>query len=174
MIVLLLAPWSAETQTQSDEYRVKAAFLFHFAQFVDWPPESLGAGSRPLVFCTVGEQAVPDALESTVEGKQIGTHSIKVQHLRETDDLRTCQLLFILIRDKKHVATILAGLQNAAILTVGQSDDFIQQGGMIGFCLQDSKIRFDINLRASQRANLKISSRLLLLAKSVVGDPGQG
>jgi hypothetical protein len=72
------------------------------------------------------------------------------------------------------VAAILAFLNGAPILTVGETDDFIQQGGMIGFCLQGKKIRFDINLNAAQRANLKISSRLLLLAKTVIGNGRQG
>jgi hypothetical protein len=171
---LLVTAWPADAQSQADEYHIKAAFLFHFAQLVDWPPEALGSGNRPLNFCTVGEQAVPDALESTVMGKQIGPHSINVQHLREGDDPRYCHVLYILLRDKKHVAAILAVLQKTAVLTVGESDDFIQEGGMIGFSLQENKIRFDINLRAAQRVNIKISSRLLLLAKTVVGDPGQG
>ncbi len=171
---LLFASWPAVAQTQADEHRVKAAFLYHFAQLVNWPPQSLGTEDRTFIFCTVGEQTVPDALESTVEGKQIGTHPIKVQHLRENDDLRSCHMLYILLLDKKQVAAILARLQNASILTVGESDNFIQQGGMIGFALLDKKVRFDINLQSAQRANLKISSRLLLLAKIVVGDPGQG
>ena len=174
LVFLLLVPCRASAQTQADEYRVKAAFLFHFAQLVDWPAASLGPANHPLIFCTVGEQAVIDALESTVEGKQIGSHPIKVQHLLESDDLRSCHLLYILTLNKKRVAAILAGLQNAPVLTIGEAEDFIQLRGMIGFCLQDKKIRFDINLQAAQRVGLKISSRLLLLAKSVVGDPGQG
>lgn len=170
----MLVPFPAAAQMQADEYHVKAAFLYHFAQLVIWPPNSLEAGNHPLNLCTVGEQTTPDALDATVEGKQIGEHPIRVHHLRQGDDLRSCHLLYILILNKKQIAAILAQLQNAAVLTVGESENFIQQGGMIGFALQENKVRFDINLQSAQRANLKLSSRLLLLAKTVVGDPGQG
>jgi hypothetical protein len=82
--------------------------------------------------------------------------------------------MFITAHDKKHVGEILSSLKNASVLTVGETENFTQQSGIIGFCLQENRIRFDINLQAAQHANLKISSRLLLLAKSVVGNPGQG
>lgn len=99
---------------------------------------------------------------------------MQVRHLFEKDNPRGCDLLFIVGQDKRRAAALLKAVNNAPILTVGESEDFIHQGGMIGFCLQDNKIRFDINLQAATRANLKISSRLLLLAKSVIGDSRQG
>ncbi len=167
-------PPSIQAQSPADEYRVKAAFLYHFAQFVDWPPEVLGSDNRALTFCIVGQTASPGDLESMVEGKQIGPHPIKIIHLQDNENLRACHVLFLHTNDKKRIAFVLAALQNAPVLTVGESDNFVQLGGMIGFCVQDNKIRFDINLLSAQRAGLKISSRLLLLAKSVVGAQGQG
>jgi hypothetical protein len=161
-------------QTQADEYRVKAAFLFHFAQLVEWPSGALGPDNRAFTFCTVGEDLVPGTLEATVEGKQIGSRSIQVRHVQESADLQACQVLFLAVRDNKRVPPILASLKTASVLTVGNAENFADEGGMIGFCLQESKIRFDINLQAAQRAHLKISSRLLVLAKRVVGDSGQG
>lgn len=163
-----------QAQDQTGEFRIKAAFLFHFAQLVDWPPEALGPDNRPFSICMTGEDMAPGAVESIVEGKQIGERPIKVRHLQENEDAQSCQVLFIVTRDKKRVAAILTALKSAAVLTVGDSDNFAGQGGMIGFSIEDNKIRFDINLQAAQRARLKISSRLLLLAKRVVGDAGQG
>lgn len=177
LVVLLFHSFAlipARAQSNPSEYQLKAAFIFHFAQLVDWPVDSLGPGNRPLMFCTVGENAFPGVLEDTVQGKQIGSRSLEVRHLQVNENPRGCHLLFIAGRDKKRVAAILAGLNGAPILTVGESDDFVERGGMIGFCLQENKIRFDINLNAAQRANLKISSRLLLLAKTVIGDGRQG
>jgi hypothetical protein len=162
------------TQIQPSEYQVKAAFVFHFAQLVDWPADALGSEDRPLILCTTGENALSGVLDTTVRGKQTGTHPLGVRHLQEKDDPGGCHLLFIVGKDKRRAAAILARLNNAPILTVGESDDFVERGGMIGFCLQENKIRFDINLNAAQRANLKISSRLLLLAKTVIGDGRQG
>jgi hypothetical protein len=72
------------TQTQADEYRVKAAFLFHFAHLVDWPPEALGPNGHPFTLCIVGEDFLPGTLESTVDGKQIGRHASKVRRLLKT------------------------------------------------------------------------------------------
>jgi YfiR/HmsC-like len=165
---------SARAQSSPDEYQLKAAFIFHFTQLVDWPPDALGSGNRHLVLCTNGESALPGVLEATVQGKQIGSRTLEVHHLQDKDNPVGCHILFIAGKDKKRVAAVLAALNTAPILTIGESDGFVQHGGIIGFCLQDNKIRFDINLKAAQRANLKISSRLLLLAKTVVDDPRQG
>jgi hypothetical protein len=139
IVILISAVEPVQGQTQAEEYRVKAAFLFHFAQLVDWPPEALGASNRPLILCTLGEELVPGTLESTMEGKQIGTRAIKVQHLQESDDLQACHVVFIVIRDKKHVAGILAGLKHTSALTVDEIENFTQMGGMIGFRLQEKK-----------------------------------
>ena len=175
VFLVILAPVSSlRAQSQVEESRVKAAFLFHFAQLVDWPQESLGAANQPVTFCALGDDPLSGALEATVQGKQIASRSIVVRYPHESDDLSGCHLLYIASRDKKHVADILARLKRAPVLTVGETDTFAQQGGMIGFALQENKIRFDINLLAARRSNLKISSRLLVLAKSVIGDPGQG
>jgi YfiR/HmsC-like len=172
--LLLNAGQTVSAQKEADEYRIKAAFLFHFAQLVDWPPDALGPDNQPFSLCTVGQEVLPGTLESTVDGKQIGSHPIKVRHLQEVDDPRACQVLFIGERDKKHVAAILVPLKAVSVLTVGDIENFAEQGGVIGFCFQENKIRFDINLQAAQRAHLKISSRLLLLAKHVIGESGQG
>ena len=170
----LLIHLPALAQSPPDESHVKAAFVFHFAQLVDWPPEVLGPPNRPMNFCVVGEDSMDGVLESTVRGKLIGNHPIFIRHLQEKDDGSGCHLLFLAVKDKKRAAAILAGLKAAPILTVGESEDFAPNGGMIGLSLQENKIRFDINLRVAQHANLKISSRLLLLAKNVISDGRQG
>jgi hypothetical protein len=152
----------------AEESQLKAAFLFHFAQLVDWPAGVLGADTSPLTLCTIGID-VFDNLESLVAGKLIGTRPLRVLHVRQGQETQGCQILFVGSGEHTRVPLILARLKNAPILTVGDTEDFVQQGGIIGFCLEDKKIRFDINLEASQRVGLKISSRLLLLAKSVIG-----
>jgi len=174
LLLYLLAPIAVQAQSKTAEYQLKAAFIFHFAQLVDWPPEVSGSTERPLIFCVADDNALNGLLEDTVRGKQIASHPLQVRHLLEKDNPRTCDLLFIVGHDKQRAAALLRAVNNAPILTVGESEDFISQGGMIGFCLQENKIRFDINLPAAKRSNLKISSRLLLLAKSVIGDSRQG
>jgi YfiR/HmsC-like len=160
---------STRAQSSPGEYQLKAAFIFHFAQLVDWPADALGPENRPISLCTAGEDTPPGVLEATVQGKQIGSHPLEVRRLRERDSPLGCHILFLAGRDKKRTVAILDSVNDAPILTVGESEGFAQQGGMIGFCLQENKVRFDVNLKAAQRANLRISSRLLLLAKSVIG-----
>ncbi len=158
----------------SSEYQVKAAFLFHFAQFIEWPQESSNAAGKPLTYCTVGEDPFQGALDESLNGKTIGTRPLQVRHLKQPRDISNCQILFMGAAQKKILLEVLTTLKESPVLTVGESEHFVRDGGMIGFFLEENKIRFDINLKAAQRANLKISSRLLLLAKTVIGDGKSG
>lgn len=153
---------------------VKAAFIFHFAQMVEWPTDVIAAGATPVVMCIADDDSYASALHSAVDGKLIGTHPIQVRYLREKADPRGCHLLVIAGKDKKQRQALLNAVKDAPILTVGDSDDFTSTGGVIGLFLEDNKIRFDINLNAARRANLKISSRLLLLARNVIAAGKQG
>lgn len=161
---------SGRAQVQVEEYRVKAAFLFHFVQLVDWPAGALGDEKSPLTVCTVGKDPFRGDLETTFEGKLIGARSLRVQHLKSGQEVQGCQILFIGSGEGVQIPPIIAGLKDGAVLTVGETDDFVKQGGMIGFCMDNNKVRFDINVKAAERAKLKISSRLLLLAKNVIGN----
>jgi hypothetical protein len=173
-VVLVILPFFfppfSIAQDQASEVQVKAAFLFHFAQLVEWPPDSLSPPNIPVNFCVWGEEPLPSALQTIVEGKLVGTHSIHVRRLPDTEDLRSCHLLFIAGADSRRVIGILTSVKDAPVLTVGESEDFAKEGGMIGLSLEENKIRFDINLKAAQHVNLKISSRLLLLARKVIGE----
>ena len=168
--MLLLASSFIRAQSQLDVDQLKAAFLFHFAQLVEWPPDSLRPPSIPLNFCVWGEEPLPSTLQTIVEGKLVGTHSIHVRRLPDNEDHRSCHLLFIAGSDSRRANSILTSVKDAPVLTVGESQDFAKDGGMIGLTLEENKIRFDINLKAAQHANLKISSRLLLLARKVIDE----
>ncbi len=170
LVLLIAVVDAAHAQIQTEEYRVKAAFLFHFAQLVDWPPEALGDEKNPLTLCTVGKDPFHGDLEATVEGKSIGTHALRVRHFKEAREIQGCQVLFVSGSERSDVPVLIAGLKNDAVLTVGETNDFVKQGGMIGFSVESNKVRFEINMEAAERAKLKISSRLLLLAKNVIGN----
>jgi hypothetical protein len=163
---------TALAQSQPGEYHVKAAFLFHFVQLVEWPAGSLGNDINPVTLCTIGEDPFRGDLETTLAKKNLGTRPLRVRHLKQTEDFQGCQVLFVSGREAAHLGHLLQELKDGPILTVGESDGFVEQGGMIGFLLVDDKVRFEINLEAAERARLKISSRLLLLAKTVVGNHG--
>lgn len=157
-------------QAPVEDYRVKAAFLFHFVQLVDWPPGALGDAKDPLTVCTVGKDPFQGDLETTLQGKLIGSHSLRVEHLKSPQEIKGCQVVFVGGSERGQIPLVIAALKDDPVLSVGETDDFVKEGGMIGFCVADNKVRFDINVRAADRAKLKVSSRLLLLAKSVIGN----
>jgi hypothetical protein len=154
------------------EYEVKAAFLFRFAQFVDWPPDTFKGAGEPFTYCTIGDDPFRGGLERTLTGKTIGERALRVQHLSGAGKIEECQVLFVGgPGDKKHIEETLASAGRLPILTVGEADRFAEDGGTIGFCTEENKIRFEVNLDAAGKAGLKISAKLLALAKTVLGVP---
>ena len=154
------------------EYEVKAAFLFRFAQFVEWPADTFKEPSEPFTYCTVGDDPFRGALERTLNGKTIGQRPLRVEHLSGAGKIGECQVLFVGgAGDKKRVEETLQSASSQPILTVGEADRFVESGGAIGFCTEDNKIRFEVNLDAAGKAGLKISAKLLALAKTVLGVP---
>jgi hypothetical protein len=155
----------------TSEYEVKAAFLFHFAQFVEWPAETFKDAETPLTYCTMGEDVFRGALDESVMGKRINNRGLRVVHLREREPIDGCQVLFIAAAPKGRQADELAIANGHPVLTVGESEHFTRDGGIIGFCMEEKKVRFEINLKVAEKAQLKISARLLALAKTVLGSP---
>lgn len=171
LLLCLVSPGNLPANSTAEEYSVKAAFLFHFAQFVEWPPETFKDPGAPLVYCTIGEDPFHGSLEAALNGKTIGARPINVRHLKQPSELQGCHVVFLGEKEKRLFSTVLELLKGSPVLIVGESEHFVQDGGTIGFSLEENKIRFEINLDAAEKAKLKISSRLLALAKTVVGNP---
>jgi hypothetical protein len=169
LVLLLASPGSLPANSTAEEYSIKAAFLFHFAQFVDWPQGAFREANSPLTYCTLGEDPFRGALDASLSGKTIGARPLQVRHLKQPQGIQGCHVLFIGEGEKKQLPTVLAMVKASPVLVVGESERFAQDGGMIGFCLEENKICFEINLEAAEHAKLKISSRLLALAKTVIG-----
>ncbi len=170
LLMALLNPVAAGTagaQPANDEYHVKAAFVFHFAQLVVWPAEATNESGSSLTLCTLEDDAFSDELVNTIQGRQIGSRTIRIRHVHLPQATRECNILVITKAEGKRLPLILAALRNSPVLTVGEGDNFLSSGGMIRFRIVQDKIRFDINLEAADSSHLKISSQLLLLANSV-------
>jgi hypothetical protein len=150
-----------------NEYQVKAAYLFNFAKFIQWPPEAFASDQAPLFLCIVGEDPFGQPLDGIVQGKTINGHTLIVRRITNLDDLKTCQIVFIGSGDKKRLSELLRRLKGSNALAVGESRDFTGMGGGIQFYLENDRIRFSINVDALQRAHLTASSKLLALAKIV-------
>ena len=151
----------------ADEYQVKAALLFRFAQFVDWPTGVLDAGGAPLQLCILNDEPRRQELQNTIEGKLIGGRVYHVHLIDQLQEISNCNILFLSRDESRRQTAIVKSLRGLPVLTVGETPNFLSDGGMIRFHLDEGKIRFDINLRAASSSHLKISSRLLLLATSV-------
>jgi hypothetical protein len=159
-------------QTVAKEYRIKAAFLFNFIQYVEWPPDTFKDAHDPLTYCTIGDDPFQGMLDESLNAKSAGMRPLRVQHLKPTENFQGCQILFIGTNEKKRVAEVLEALKQSPVLVVGESSHFVQQGGTVGFLSEDNTIRFEVNLDAAQRARLNISATLLSVAKSVIGTAG--
>jgi uncharacterized protein DUF4154 len=164
----------AAQSISSNEYPVKAAFLFHFAQFVDWPDGAFQEANSPLVYCTIGEDEFKGALEASLLGKKIDAHPIQIRHTKQISEIQGCHVLFLGEGEKKLLPAVMASLRGSPVLIVGESERFVQDGGMIGFFLEENKIRFEVNLESAEKAQLRISAKLLALAKIVIGRPRKG
>ncbi len=156
------------------EYQVKAAFLYNFAKFVEWPAEAFADASAAIHLCVVGEDPFGESLEQIVRGKAIQGRPLAIMRLKSDQDPRTCQILFISSSEKQRFGQILARLRESSVLTVGETQHFAQLGGIINFVLEESKVRFEINANAAERARLKISAKLLSLARIVAEEPHGG
>lgn len=153
-----------------NEYQVKAAFLYNFAKFVEWSPDAFSSGSASLVVGILGDDPFGSALDQTISGKSINGRQFTIKRLKWGQNLRDCQVLFISASERKRLPQILESLKGAAVLTVSELSNFSQQGGMITFILEENKVRFVINTDVAEQARLKISSKLLTLAKTVLGE----
>lgn len=157
----------------ASEYEVKAVFLLNFVQYVDWPSQAFTSAQSPLVIGILGEDPFGDVLNRTIRGETIKERPVIVKRSRQVDDLKGCHLLFISRSEKGRLARILSRLEGTCVLTVGETDQFVQSGGIINFRLQGSKVRFEINVEAAGHCGLKISSKLLRLATVVVASHGK-
>jgi hypothetical protein len=156
---------------RSPEHQIKAAFLFNFAQFIEWPTNALPQPQSPLVIGVLGPDPFGSALEEIVRGETIKGHPLVIQRYRQVEDLSACHILFINEADATKLERIFARLGGRNILTVGDAEAFTQRGGMIRFFTEQNKIRLEINVAAAQKAGLTISSRLLRLARIISPPP---
>ncbi len=156
------------------EYELKAAFLFNFAKFVDWPPNTFAGPDAPFLVCVLGTDPFGGALDNALRGKVIAEHPASVSRIKRVADINGCQILFVAASESHLLPEILAKIRGQFVLVIGETDDFASSGGAIQFTLEENRVRFFINPDAAGRAGLKISSKLLALAKIVRDAPATG
>jgi hypothetical protein len=160
------------------EPSLKAAFIYNFAKFTEWPQGTLPA-TAPFTACVLGASAgggasasaspIQVALERTVKGRQFAGRQISVVQMRIDGQLRSCHLLYLSGVTLAQVAAVLEAVRGAPVLTVSDVDDFARRGGIAQMFVEDGKMRFELNLEAAKRSGLELSSKLLVLAAEVYG-----
>ncbi len=167
ILVSLLYPAGARTQERAGEYQLKAAFLFNFGKFIEWPESSFAGTTSPFLVCVLGEDPFGKTLDQTLQGKQMANHPVRIVRAMDANGVRQCQIVFVSASEKPHLPAIFAALRGSNALIVGETSGFAASGGAIEFTMEEKHIHFTINLDAIQRAGLQISSQLLALARVV-------
>jgi hypothetical protein len=165
--MLLLSGARAQSPT-AGEYQVKAAFLYNFAKFVEWPPSSFSDASAPFRICVFGPNPFGTELRDITNAKMVNGHKLEVYQVIDLQTARTCHIVFIASSEAGQLKRILESLRGSYVLTVGDIKGFAEQGGMISFVLENERVQFVVNRKATEQSGLKISSKLLSVAKLVI------
>jgi hypothetical protein len=163
LMLFLLGSLAMHAQTSMSEYQVKALFLLNFVKYVDWP----AGASGPITIGILGQDNFDDNLTNAIDGKTVNGRTITIKHFSPGDSLSGCAILFISASENSQLSAILGKTGSMPILTVGESESFLENGGIINFMLKEGKIHLAINLKAAQKAHLQISSKLLSVADVV-------
>ncbi len=158
LLAVALSHTAPLAQGVSEEYRVKAAYLYNFLKFVEWPAE---AGPGPLTICVAGRNPFGNVLRDLVRGELVNDRTIEARVILEPDT--GCHLIFV--PEGSALRAYLRAASGTPSLTVGESDTFIEEGGIVSFYNERGNIRFEINPSAAERAGIRVSARLLQLAK---------
>jgi len=163
----VLTPSNGHAQDSASEYQVKAAYLFNFLKFVQWPADAFQDPLAPIVIGIMGDDPFGEALPQVVVGKTVQGRDLVIRKYHAGEDLRGSHILFISASEKKKLPQLLASLHGSSVLTVADMDHFVESGGMIQLLIEDRRVRFAIDVGTASRARLKISSKLLSLARTV-------
>lgn len=166
-VLLLLVMFAVQAAGQrASEYQLKAAFVYNFTKFIDWPGESVRGPTFQM--CVLGQNPFGSELTHLTAGKAIGGHPVQVLTVSNVHLARSCQVVFVSASENAHMKEILSGLRGSSVLTVADTQGFVDSGGIIELLVEDDRVRFEVNLDAANEARLKISAKLLSLAKVVL------
>jgi hypothetical protein len=147
------------------EFEVKAAFLLNFAKFVDWSPNAFADAESPVAICILGKDPFGRVIDDLVQGEIVNGRPVVVRRLSQPPDPQACQVVFT-EAEGRAAAKAMSGM-GRGVLTVGEGDGFVREGGIIGFVIDNRRVRFDINQTAAENASLTLSSKLLSVARAV-------
>ncbi|HEX4585919.1 MAG TPA: YfiR family protein [Burkholderiaceae bacterium] len=148
------------------EYEIKAAFIYNFAKFVQWPATAFAQPQAPLMVCVIGDDAFGSALD-TIDHKVAQGHELRLRRRVHLEDARSCHILFVARTERARLTQVVRAVSGLSVLTISDMDRFAEAGGVIGLYELDSNVHFSINQDQARRALLQINSQLLKLARIV-------
>jgi hypothetical protein len=157
------------TLPPSVEYQIKADFVYTVAKFVDWPEGAMGAPGAPLRFGIVGSDEAGEAIAQALRGRKVHERPLVVQTITDLRRLPECQIVYVAESSNSGVRAVLAQVGSASILTIGETPDFAQSGGILALRMRDTLVQFEVNIDAARRAGITISSKILRLGGVVGG-----
>ena len=169
VVLALLTSGNPARASQTLETEVKAAFLYNFTKFIEWPGGT--PSTEPLRLCVVSDDALRRSLDKTVAGESVNGRPLQSMSPRTPEEARTCAMLFIGTSEAAREARLLSAVRDAPVLTVSDVANFAQRGGGIEFVRENNRLRFDVNLPGAERGGIKVSSRLLRVARRVHESP---
>jgi hypothetical protein len=158
----------ASQQSTPPEYKSKANFLATFPSFIEWPETAFSSAEAPFLICVRGDFSFGTSLAEAARGASSHGRRVEVRWARKDQELRNCHIVFVSRSESNRYAKLLRGVEGAGVLTVGETGDFLAAGGILTFSFQRETLQFEVNLSAADTARLKISSRLLALARRVL------
>ena len=167
MICALAAGWAGACRAGPEvgsEYQTKAAQIYSFTKFIDWPAKKFPSSESPFIIGVYGADDITDFLRECFQSRRIKDHPVEIRHLLNKAELSGCHLVFVSRSERDRLGTVLYELRHENILSVGESDNFLKSGGVINFINVEGATRFQINLDAASRERLKVSSKLLPIA----------
>lgn len=156
---------ATDSKNVSARNRDEATFLFHFTEFVEWPPAAFSDAKSPMVIGILGGNPFGDTLEKAVKNQKINGHPVTIRRMTPFSNLKQCHVLFVNSSVKSRLPLIFDSLAGGHTLTVSDADNFLAAGGMIQFTADNDKVRFEISREAAEKAGLKMNSQLLMMAK---------
>lgn len=154
---------SGQGDTAPSEYQVKAAYLYNFARFVEWPDTAFSGPQAPFILGILGEDPFGDVFDS-VHGKTVKGRTFIAKKIKDLQETTSCHILFVGASEKGRWESIFKFLQRGSVLTVGDSEGFAKAGGVVNFVVMDKSVAFEVNVDAAARERLSFSSRLLNIA----------
>ena len=175
MLLVMAVGWlgrpldAVAEEAQVPEHVVKAAFLLNFPKYVEWPAEAFARSNSPIVIAVLGETKVTAEIQKVIAGRSVHGREIVLKRVASGEEPGVCHILFISAAELQRSPDLLDKLKDTSVLTVGESNDFLERGGIINLARRDQKVAMELNLAAADKARINVNSKLLRLASVVKG-----